>query len=328
MALAKRYFRAENTGRAGLSSSVCNGQAYLFGGHDGQKPLKTVQSFTPEDSSGNWKDVPNMLARRSYCSASELEGKIYVVGGSADGRTLNTFEVLDPLSGQWDQWFTKPPMGVKRTMHAAAVAEGRLYVAGGFDGIRDLASAEVYDPRSNSWSGSMDPMAVARSYHVMASSGGNVYAIGGQERQVKDESRPRAHRSMEVFELYCERWLPMPPMAVGRIGPACSVFPNDQGEELIYVTGGSDGTDVLTSMEVFNTKKQSWEELPSMSIPRVGHASFALAGRIYVVGGLDGKVVLDTYEAYDIAEKKWLPPQRLGPDESLLQPVPPEPEDF
>ena len=26
-----------------------------------------------------------------------------------------------------------------------------------------------------------------------------------------------------------------------------------------------------------------------MSIPRVGHASFALAGRIYVVGGLDGK---------------------------------------
>ena len=27
----------------------------------------------------------------------------------------------------------------------------------------------------------------------------------GQERQVKDESRPRAHRSMEVFELYCER---------------------------------------------------------------------------------------------------------------------------
>ena len=34
-------------------------------------------------------------------------------------------QVLDPLSGQWDQWFTKPPMGVKRTMHAAAVAGGR-----------------------------------------------------------------------------------------------------------------------------------------------------------------------------------------------------------
>ena len=27
-----------------------------------------------------------------------------------------------------------------------------------------------------------------------------------------------------------------------------------------------------------------------MNIPRVGHASFALSGRIYVVGGMDGKV--------------------------------------
>eukprot|EP00438_Fugacium_kawagutii_P018850 Skav230890 [mRNA] locus=scaffold2765:170334:170537:- [translate_table: standard] len=67
-----------------------------------------------------------------------------------------------------------------------------------------------------------------------------------------------------------------------------------------------------------------------MSIPRVGHASFALAGRVYVLGGMDGKatgdgdaeathatprpvqVVLDTYEVYDIAKKSWLPPQRLG----------------
>lgn len=24
-------------------------EAFLFGGHDGQKPLKTVQSFTPEE---------------------------------------------------------------------------------------------------------------------------------------------------------------------------------------------------------------------------------------------------------------------------------------
>ena len=32
------------------------------------------------------------------------------------------------------------------------------------------------------------------------------------------------------------------------------------------------------------------QELPHMNIPRVGHASFALSGRIYAVGGMDGKV--------------------------------------
>ena len=319
MAVAKRLVSDECAGRAGLTSSVCHGQAFVFGGHDGQKPLKTVQSFTPSEDpeKGEWKEVPDMLARRTYASACELEGKIYVVGGSADGRTLNTFEVWDPIKAHWDQWFAKPPMNTKRTMHAAAVAEGRLYVAGGFDGIRDLASAEVYDPRGNTWSGSMDAMSVPRSYHVMVSSGGSVYAIGGQERQVKDESRTRAHCSVEAFDLYSERWLPMPPMCVGRIGPAACMC-DHEGEQRIYVTGGSDGTDVLTSGEVFNIEKKTWEELPYMNIPRVGHASFALSGRIYVVGGMDGKVVLDTYEAYDIEKKCWLPPQRLGvaPDRS------------
>ena len=37
-------------------------------------PLRSIEfDDRCEDSSGNWKDVPNMLARRSYCSASELE---------------------------------------------------------------------------------------------------------------------------------------------------------------------------------------------------------------------------------------------------------------
>ncbi|CAK9050320.1 unnamed protein product [Durusdinium trenchii] len=329
MALAKRLISEENLGRAGLASSVYNGQAFIFGGHNGQKPLKTVESFRPlEDAKdpGEWKEVPAMLARRTYATACELEGKIYVVGGSADGRTLNTFEVLDPESNEWDQWFTKPPMGTKRTMHGAAVAGGRLYVSGGFDGIRDLASAEMYDPRSNSWSSSMDAMSVPRSYHVMVSTGDKVYAIGGQERQVKDEQKPRAHQSIEAFELYCERWLPMPPMSVGRIGAAATTFQDEQGDHLIYVTGGSDGDQVLSSGEVFNPRLETWQELPPMTVPRVGHCSFAIEGRVYVVGGMDGKVVLDTYEVFDLSEKSWSLPQHLGAERAGLA-SPGDPED-
>ena len=85
-------------GRAGLASSVCGGQAFIFGGHDGAKPLKSVQSFKVKEDheEGEWKEMPPMLARRTYATACELEGKIYVVGGSADGRTLSSFEVLKP----------------------------------------------------------------------------------------------------------------------------------------------------------------------------------------------------------------------------------------
>lgn len=48
-----------------------------------------------------------------------------------------------------------------------------------------------------------------------------------------------------------------------------------------------------------------------MQVPRVGHSSFALNGRVYAVGGMDGKVVVGSYEVYDVAQRAWLPPQEL-----------------
>jgi len=305
---------SDELGRGGIASSVLDGEAYLFGGHNGETPLKTVESFRPSEDPadrGEWKELPCMLARRTYASAVEFEEKIYVLGGSADGRTLNTFEVFDPKACLWDQWFTKPPMNIKRTLQAAAVAEGKIYVAGGFDGIRDLAAAEIYDPRSNSWSSHIDPMTVPRSYHAMVAAAGNIYAIGGQERQVKVD-RPRAHATVEAFELYCERWLPVPPMSCGRIGPAASLLQDENGDDFIYVTGGSNGETVLRSGEVLNVKAQTWEDLPPMAFERIAHTSFALNGKLYVVGGLDGKIPLDTYECYDPSTKSWTAPLPLG----------------
>ena len=62
-----------------------------------------------------------------------------------------------------------------------------------------------------------------------------------------------------------------------------------------------------------------------MQVPRVGHSSFALNGRVYAVGGMDGKargardvfffllrqVVVSSYEVYDVAQRAWLAPQEL-----------------
>ena len=50
----------------------------------------------------------------------------------------------------------------------------------------------------------------------------------------------------------------MPPMSTGRIGAAATVV-SDGDEELIFVTGGSDGDQALCSGEVFNPSTQTWE---------------------------------------------------------------------
>lgn len=290
------------------------GDIFLVGGHNGEMPVKLSEAFRPSeeaDGRGEWVELPPMLARRAYLSASMLDGKIYAIGGSADGRILNTFETFDPVTQQWEMWVAKPPMQTKRTTHASDVAEGRIYVTGGFDGIRDLRSVEVYDPKSNTWNTNTDNMHKCRSYHALVTCAGSIYAIGGQERLAKGEA-PRAHTSVEAFELYCERWLPVPELSIGRIGPSAAVLRNSKGEEFIYVTGGSTGEEVLKTGEIFNPAEQKWEPMPDMTVPRLSHVSAFIDGRLYVIGGFDGKVALQTFECYDPGSKTWFPPVEIG----------------
>lgn len=308
-----KQLHGSSASRAGLAGAVVDGEVFLFGGHNGEMPVKSAESFRPseESGSGDWVALPPMLARRAYLSVDELDGKLYALGGSADGRTLNTFEVFNPKDLQWEQWFCKPPMSTKRTVHAAAVAEGKLYVTGGFDGIRDLNSVEFYDPKTNSWSASIDSMNTCRSYHALASCAGSIYAIGGQERKARG-AEPRGHCSVEAFELYSERWLPVPDMSTPRIGPSAAVMTDEESNEFIYVCGGSDGEEVLTSCEVFDPKEGAWHSIEPFSVPRLSHVSAVIDGKLYVFGGFDGKVPLDTYECYDPATKTWSPPLPMG----------------
>lgn len=305
--------------RTGLAAAVHEGEVFLFGGHNGETPLKTAESWHPShdpNDSGQWQALPPLLARRSYLSASILDGKVYAIGGSADGRTLNTFDVFDLSKRDWDHWFTKPPMQTKRTQHAAAVADGRIYVTGGFDGIRDLRSVEVFDPRTNTWSSSIDSMDGGRSYHALVTFAGSVYAIGGQDRTSKSSTRSLV--SVEAFDLWSERWYQKPSLSVGRIGLSAVVMEDGTGTEFIYVTGGSDADVVHRSCERFNLQQGVWEEIPPMVIPRLGHASVVVDGMLYVIGGYDGKVVLDTFECFDPYKNSWSPPLQIGARQESL----------
>lgn len=192
-----------------------------------------------------------MLARRSYLQTVTHEDRIFAIGGSADGRALNTIEVFDPAENAWCYWFTMPPMQTKRTLHGSAVGQGRVYVCGGFDGMRDLNTLECYDPCTNAWQmKSAWNLEQGRSYLAMCSCQGKIYALGGQDR--RRESGPRAHSSVEAFDLYSERWLPVAPLASGRLGLTASHLIHPDGEDFIYACGGSDGLDVLSSVECFN----------------------------------------------------------------------------
>jgi len=304
--------------RTGLSATACGGRIFVLGGHDGETTTKTFETFTPNTDDktpdawcdrGEWCEMPHMLARRAYLTADVLGKQVFAVGGSADGRMLNTVEVFDIKQNCWAHWFTMPPMQTKRTLHGSAVGDGKLFICGGCDGIRDMATCECYDPGSNSWEWK-DRMEVGRSDLAVAAAGGSLYAIGGQNRLQEDG--PRAHATVEVFNFYSERWSSGLPLHVGRIGLTAATIKDDDGLETIYVCGGSDGTDVLATVECYDLQTCQWIEAPSMNVPRLGHASVVVNNRLYVIGGSDGKVPLDTFECFDPVLQKWGPLQKIG----------------
>jgi N-acetylneuraminic acid mutarotase len=72
------------------------------------------------------------------------------------------------------------------------------------------------------------------------------------------------------------------------------------------VSGGSSGSAVLKSTELYDPVKNTWSAGADMKTARTGHtAVLLLNGKVLVAGGFDGKAALATAEIYDPASNTW-----------------------
>ena len=75
---------------------------------------------------------------------------------------------------------------------------------------------------------------------------------------------------------------------------------------LVLVAGGSTGTSILKSVELYDSVRNTWTAGTDMSTARTGHsATLLLNGKVLVAGGFDGTTTLKTAEIYDPASGKW-----------------------
>src|SRR5438094_460693 len=92
--------------------------------------LLAVLFFLQSPGSGKWSEKARLPEPRGELGVATVNGKIYVLGGSAlgvDAQTLN--EEYDPATDKWRQR-APIPQGVS---HAGAVGmNGKIYVVGGF----------------------------------------------------------------------------------------------------------------------------------------------------------------------------------------------------
>ncbi len=100
---------------------------------------------------GTWTRKADMSTARYCIAASEVNGKIYVIGGWdawKDPTLLATVEMYDPATNTWER---KADMPTARGALATAVLDGKIYAIGGARGRSAFSTVEVYDPATDTW---------------------------------------------------------------------------------------------------------------------------------------------------------------------------------
>ena len=89
----------------------------------------------------------------------------------------------------------------------------------------------------------------------------------------------------------------------------------------IYVTGGRNGGNSVSSVYVYDSQADAWTQLASMGFARRTHAFAAVRGKLYVFGGLsafDNIERLSTAEVYDPNTDSWAQESTLTSPRSAM----------
>ena len=68
----------------------------------------------------------------------------------------------------------------------------------------------------------------------------------------------------------------------------------------LYVVGGSDGQQSLSSIEIYDITTNTWSLGPSLSTPRANVAVALVQDKLFSVGGFSGKVCDVSFAVIDL----------------------------
>ena len=138
-----------------------------------------------------------------------------------------------------------------------------------------------------------------RSLHAAAVDPcGNIYVMGGHHWSPSSEEGAVEKLAFDG-SAYAGNWVYVSPMPTPRSHHAAASLGG-----IIYVIGGTDGTQTLASVHTYDVITDEWSttDVPDLNVARSdAGATVDTWGRIYVVGGSDAGVFLDSVEVYDPA---------------------------
>jgi N-acetylneuraminic acid mutarotase len=273
-----------------LAPCVIDGRLYVMGGEfkdDGVPGFNGNKAQMYDPATDTWSTIADMPTARIDATASVVNGKCYVIGGSREEEhqdvALATVEEYDPAT---DSWRARAPLSEVRSVAGSAAVDGKIYVFGGLQ-VLDidapvLATVEIYDPATDSWATRVN-MPTPRAALGVAAVNGFIYTVGGLNYAL-------GLLGSDIVERYDpaqDSWSTSTSMPTPRLGLALS-----EADGALYATGGvgfdsAGNSEVpLRTLEIYDPGSDSWSSGADMSQSRFLHGSATVDGHVYVFGGL------------------------------------------
>ncbi|MEI2400426.1 Kelch repeat-containing protein [Paenibacillus phytohabitans] len=258
---------------------------------------------TAAESSGNWSIVANLPHPVAGAATAQVNGSIYVIGGSSGDMSFNYVQKYNIETKTWE---TKANMPTPRAGSAFSVVDGKIYVFGGYTGNYYTVSkgifsnaVEVYDPASDTWTKKSN-MPVSLTGQTAASYNGKIYLFGG----LSFTDRYISYNYVYEYDPVSDSWTPKKQMD-RNVHVATAVTYNNN----IYLVGGRafSGGQIYTyeTMREYNPVNDTWSNKASMSYTRGGPAVGVVNDQIYVMGGVSPTQETNTTEFYNPLLNKW-----------------------
>jgi len=218
-----------------------------------------------------WTSRASLPTPLTGASLTAYNGNLYAFGGNANGPTVASLWIYDPLT---DSWAAGTPMGAARSNLSTAEVKGSIYAIGGY-AVGPTATVEEYNPLSNTWMNRRD-LPTARYLMAVAVLNGKIYTLGGQ-------GASGVLKTVEVYDPLTNSWLTAPDMPTARNGAVAAAV-----DGKIYVAGGSNGTFSLDTVEVYDPATAKWSTARHLLTARAYLAAGVIQDSVFAVGGVDG----------------------------------------
>ena len=186
-------------------------------------------------------------------------------------------------------------MSASRSGFGLVAAGDALVSIGGFNRDGVLSEVESYNRKGNVWTLN-SRLVTQRARMGVAKGKDSIFVIGGSDGKFELSS-------VEEFKLDSNAlWKQLD----ARLHCARSEFGAAFLGDKLYAVGGTSYSRVLKSVEVLDTKEQTWSPVSPLQIPRKGLSVVACNGKIFAIGGQQCSWnCLGSVECYDPCTNMW-----------------------